>query len=314
MDFKISKLKYAYTLKGIVNITNANKDEEYFLDEKLTIPLIFCSGDKNINHWRKKSNISENDLKMVFGNSESIEHYNKKMEIAENLYIDCNILGLRYKATSSKTEYYIKSINKIVDVAFFDFSGNLLVCVEVYYTNKKTKKDIDKFNLLDIIVYEYDIQKRRCYPISAGTPEKEISRRILLGGAHIQRVSVGQQRDLRRNKYLKKGFKRIDEKIRKKWRCYYEFKEEIESRYSEYERRIKRFKERQEEKCNRECSKVYDAFRERITGNETNIKREEETMFEYEKQIEESENIERQYRRIREIRKEIIRIENEIKE
>ena len=214
MEFKINCLKYAYTAKGLVNIDDADKLESYFLDKELSIPLTYCSGEKNVPYWRKVSNISAEELKRVFGNSESAEHYNKKIELASGLELtDYSYRKLMYKAHSSKTEYYIKEINKIVDVAFFDKDGELLICIEVYYTNKKTQKDIDKFNSLNIIVYEYDIQKRRCYPISAGesySKEHYSNReRIKKSREYIQE----QRKEIKRFKNVPKEYYEIKESI-----------------------------------------------------------------------------------------------------
>ena len=214
MEFKINCLQYAYTTKGLVNIDDADKFESYFLDKELSIPLTYCSGEKNVPYWRKVSNISAEELKRVFGNSESVEHYNKKIELASGLELtDYSYRKLMYKAHSSKTEYYIKEINKIVDVALFDKDGELLICIEVYYTNKKTQKDIDKFNSLNIIVYEYDIQKNRCYPISAGESYQdeyyENRERINKSREYIQE----QRKEIKRFKNVPKEYYEIKESI-----------------------------------------------------------------------------------------------------
>lgn len=262
MDFKISHLEYAYTSKGLVSISYANKEEDYFLDEKLTIPLVFCSGDKNVSYWRKKSNISEEDLKRVFGNSESIEHYNKKIEIANSLILEDKTLGLVYKANHSKVEYYIKEINKIVDVAFFDDNDNLLLCIEVFYTNKKTIEDIYKFNKLNIIVYEYDIQKRGSYPISAGTPQQEVNKRFSDGKRHIHTIKKRIER-------LKKGIERCLIKTSRDWRSYYE------------EEEIYRSKERElEQEIQAEHLRIYERYRERYKGLLNNVRGQEKNIKE----------------------------------
>lgn len=223
--FKIKSLRYAYTKHGIADIRIANKKDEYFLDEQLTIPLVFCSGEKNVDYWRKESNISMLELNRVFGKSESIEHYNKKMEIANNKTFTDDNLGLVFKADYAKTEYYLKDINKIVDIAFFDSSDNILLCIEVFHTNRKTSEDIDKFNQLDIIVYEYDIQKGGCYPISAGNISTEESKSIK---DRLGKGRVFVQRQSRRIMLLEKGAKRTDKKRKKKWRSYYEAKDTAE--------------------------------------------------------------------------------------
>ena len=212
MDFKISCLEYAYTSNGLVNIDSANKSDSYFLDKELSIPLIYCSGEKNIPYWRKVSNISAEDLKRVFGGSESIEHYNKKIEISQNLYIEDSFgfkKWFKYSAHSSKVEYYIKEINKIVDVAFFDEDGEVFIYIEVFYKNKKTQADIDKFNKLNVVVYEYDIQKRRCYPISAGISYKEQYYKDRERIANSRKYIQTQRKEIKKFKAVSKEYYEI---------------------------------------------------------------------------------------------------------
>ena len=282
MEFKISKLQYAYTSDGIASIGIANKEREYFLDEKLTIPLVFCSGEKNVNYWRKKSNISEYDLNRVFGNSESIHHYNKKMEIANSLeFIDMQ-LDIKYKAHSSKVEYHLKSINKIVDVAFFDKDGNVLVCIEVLYTNKKTEEDISKFNQENIIIYEYDIQSETSYVISAGAFKQEPINRIENGREHIQRVTVECESIGKRISELKVGNATLEGLYKSQSKEHSERGRGLFKRVLSYQRRIRRkenrilkFKEDAssirsiEEESNRLAERIR-AVREEIAQIESN--------------------------------------------
>ncbi len=217
MDFKISCLEYAYTSNGLVNIDDANKSDSYFLDKELSIPLIYCSGEKNIPYWRKVSNISAEDLNRVFGGSESIEHYNKKIEISQNLYIEDSFgfkKWVKYSAHSSKVEYYIKEINKIVDVAFFDEDGEVFIYIEVFYKNKKTQADIDKFNKLNVVVYEYDIQKRRCYPISAGISYKEQYYKDRERIANSRKYIQTQRKEIKKFKTVSKEYYKSKQRTR----------------------------------------------------------------------------------------------------
>lgn len=307
--FKIRKLEYAYTSKGVSHISIANKFNEYFLDRDMTIPLVFCSGDKNVNYWRRKSNISRSDMIKVFGNSESIEHYNKKMEIANSLTFFDDELNIKYKAHSAEVEYRLLAINKIVDVAFFDDDGNILICIEVFKTNKKNYSDIDKFNEENIIVYEYDLQKEKSYPISAGVSICEINKRIRRGDKIVQKI-------LKRIKMLKKGYQRVDGKRKDKWRKYYKEVRAIERRVSE----IRKY---EEERRDRIKEGVYNKFRERFRDVYEKISREDKTIQKlHERSDKAGEAIkELRYRisrikgqdiRIREIREEIVRIENEV--
>ena len=85
MDIK--ELKYAYNdNKLIISIDDAKKMVKYYLDNNHLIELIYCKGKIKRPYWRKKINSIEVEdlIKKHFGNSESVEHYNRKMEIVKN--------------------------------------------------------------------------------------------------------------------------------------------------------------------------------------------------------------------------------------
>lgn len=220
VKFDIKQLEYAYTKDGLAYIREANKDSEYFLNKQCTIPLIYCKGEKVVPYWRKKANISKEDLKEVFGSSESIQHYNEKMRLSTLKTFKCWILGFEYHFHSSEVEYRLIEINKTVDVAFFDKDGNIVLCIEVCYTNKKTQEDIDKFNESDIIIYEKRLQKgnksERCYPISAGkinfNGREELRARIKKGYRYIQEFRA--ENYTKRYKELRKEYWEIKEQIK----------------------------------------------------------------------------------------------------
>lgn len=221
INFDIKELEYAYTKDGLISIREANKNKLYFLDNNLTIPLIYCKGSKVVPYWRRKSNISEIDFKRVFGSSESIQHYNEKMRLSTLKSLTCDLLGIEYQFHSSKVEYRLIEINKTVDVAFFDKDGNIVLCVEVYYTNKKTIEDIDKFNKIDVIIYEKRLQKgersESCYPISSGeinfNGRKELRDRIKKGYRYIQKFRG--ENYVKRYKKLRKEYWKIKEGIQR---------------------------------------------------------------------------------------------------
>lgn len=221
IKFDIKQLEYAYTIDGLASIREANKNNSYFLDDNLTIPLVYCRGNKVIPYWRKKSNISEVDLKRVFGSSESIQHYNEKIRLSTLKSFTCKLLGIEYQFHSSKVEYRLIEINKTVDVAFFDKDGNIVLCIEVYYTNKKTTEDIDKFNKINVIIYEKRLQKgergERCYPISAGKVDfdgrEQLRSRIKGGYRYIQEFRAKNY--TKRYKELRKEYWEIKEAIQR---------------------------------------------------------------------------------------------------
>lgn len=237
MEFKLNNLEYAWVGNELRHIASGNKSDKYFLDEDLTIPLVFCKGVKIKSYWRKEPNIDDYVIRDFFGSSESVEHYNKKIELSKSLELQFGkhlIIG-----HSSKVEYRVKSINKIIDLIFLDKNEDILVGIEVLCTNKKTYKDIKKFNEVKFPIYEYNINTGEVYPISSGCTNTEeikvLSRQIR---EIEQSISENKPRLIRGNrilfrqqnriKALEKGIKRLDNKRKEIWRDYYKFKEAAE--------------------------------------------------------------------------------------
>lgn len=162
----LKNLQWAYTKDEVRNINGASKDEKYFLDFNLKIPLIYCKGEINKPYWRKEPNIHDDIIREYFGNSESVEHYNTKMYFT--YYKKLSYKKYVFKADSSKSEYYIKQINKRIDVMFFDVNKEPLLGIEVYKTNKKTIQDINKFEKLNFPIYEYNYNTKKGEFISFG--------------------------------------------------------------------------------------------------------------------------------------------------
>lgn len=162
----LKNLQWAYTENEIRIIYGASKDENYFLDIENKIPLIYCKGEINKPYWRKEANIHDDIIREYFGSSESVEHYNTKMYFT--YYKELNYKKYVFKAESSESEYYIKQINKRIDVMFFDVNKEPLLGIEVYKTNKKTIQDINKFEKLNFPIYEYNYNTKKGEFISFG--------------------------------------------------------------------------------------------------------------------------------------------------
>lgn len=150
----LSNLQWAYTEDEIRNISGASKEESYYLDSKRSIPLVYCQGEINKPYWRKEPNVDDALIRQYFGTSESVEHYNSKMYFNECKQLEFK--GNIIKADSSKVEYRVKNINKIVDVVYFDTNNRPMLGIEIYKTNKKTNKDIILYNQLNFPIYEYN--------------------------------------------------------------------------------------------------------------------------------------------------------------
>lgn len=220
-------LRIAYSKDGIeTHIDSANKQDKYYLDVNKKIPLVFCKGSIVKPYFRTEANISADVLREYLGGSESLEHYNAKMEFwrTKKMLSNNNMIV----AHTSKVEYRIKEINKVVDVAFFDKNGDLLIAIEVLHTNPKKFKDIQKFNQINTPVYEYNINTRTSELISYGyfnkhkqEEQQRDSKRIVKGKEHIQ----GLKEDIQR---LKEHIQQLNKEVRKDDYYYEEEKSEIE--------------------------------------------------------------------------------------
>jgi len=153
----MNNLKYNYALDQFNNciaIDDAIKGNEYFLG-KTDIPLIVRDGEVNQKHFSLKSK-SDSLLKSYL--NESPEHYNEKYKILKQGYFDFE--GIRITPKKIEIEYRFKETNQVCDVVFFDENDDLMCIIEIFVTNRKEKKDIDKFKKLNINVYEYNYNNR----------------------------------------------------------------------------------------------------------------------------------------------------------
>lgn len=153
----MNNLKYNYALDQFNNciaIDDAIKGNEYFLG-KTDIPLIVRDGEFNQKHFSLKSK-SDSLLKSYV--NESPEHYNEKYKILKQGYFDFE--GMRITPKKIEIEYRFKETNQVCDVVFFDENDDLMCIIEIFVTNRKEKKDIDKFKKLNINVYEYNYNNR----------------------------------------------------------------------------------------------------------------------------------------------------------
>ena len=319
MHFKLNRLEFAYDDIGLISINNAEKGVKYYLDKERTIELVYCKGEKVSHYWRKVSNIPLDILRKVFGKSESIEHYNAKMQLSRQLTLFDEEYNCEFKFKRSETEYALKDINKIVDVAYFNEDDDLIVCLEVYHTNKKTTEDIKKFNQLEnTFVYEYDINTKKQYLLSAGLGRKERIRNI---GSRIDQARTHTTRIRQRIESNRNESERLEARIQeenRKWRSYFKeerkFKEELQQdaqrtadeEQKELENEIKQLTERMEGADDKfeKALERWGRKREEEDYNERRISEELECA-ELEKQIESAESeIVSGRNRIDELRKE----------
>jgi len=169
----MNNLKYNYALDQFNNciaIDDAIKGNEYFLG-KTDIPLIVRDGEFNQKHFSLKSK-SDSLLKSYV--NESPEHYNEKYKILKQGYFDFE--GMRITPKKIEIEYRFKETNQVCDVVFFDENDDLMCIIEIFVTNRKEKKDIDKFKKLNINVYEYNYNNRETELINWSLASERIKR------------------------------------------------------------------------------------------------------------------------------------------
>tara|TARA_R110000803_G_C11923065_1_gene314574 strand:+ start:44 stop:1036 length:993 start_codon:yes stop_codon:yes gene_type:complete len=261
---ELNKLQWSYIgFDEIRNIKGANKTEKYFLDKNLTIPLVFCSGNDYVDYWRKRPNMDQGIINGFFGCSESIEHYNKKIEFFIKKELD--LKSYKFVAHSSQVEYRLKEINKIIDVVFFDNENNPLVGIEIFNTNKKTDSDIKKFENINFPIYEYNIKTRKCYPISCGCLESD---EVKLFKEKILKTNNEISRDKIR---LEKGREHVQEQTK---RYGFDSSESIEREIKDIKNTIENTIEKIKSNRTRtnECKPFFSRLDKEITQVESQIR------------------------------------------
>lgn len=150
----MSELKYYYLFdkNGVLtHIDKAIKGETYYYEHS-KIEFIVRDGDINRKHFALKNTIN---FLSFGGGGESIEHYNAKMKIANELTYFDDIFDTDiyfHKVISEK-----KINNKIPDLSCYDENDNLVMAIEIFYSNKKTEIDILELKKLGIPIVEIDI-------------------------------------------------------------------------------------------------------------------------------------------------------------
>jgi hypothetical protein len=143
----------------IVHFTKAIKGNQYRKYPNAPLDYIFRAGDKNIHHFSLKSEgfnpfagISNNSTK-----EESAEHYNAKMEIADNKKYFDTIFNQWIEFDNVVTEFW-HDIKKRPDLSCYDSKNNLVCCIEICWSNAKTEIDIVKLKNLKVPIIEIHLK------------------------------------------------------------------------------------------------------------------------------------------------------------
>ena len=153
------KYEYFYDSdKVLTHIDDAFRPNIYTSVEG--VEFIVRHGEKNIKHYAVKERVSA--LSYGFdGGGESPEHYNAKMKIVKELKYYDSILKQEVHFAKVVPE---KKINeKIPDLSCYDDKDELVMLIEIKYSNEKSEEDIEKLSVNKVPTVEIDIKNdNRC--------------------------------------------------------------------------------------------------------------------------------------------------------
>mgnify|MGYP003640315989 FL=1 len=148
------KYEYFYDSdKVLTHIDDAFKPNIYTSIEG--IEFIVRDGDVNIKHYAVKDTLKSLGFGFT-GGGESPEHYNAKMKIVKELKYYDDVFNQEIHFAKVVPE---KGINdKIPDLSCYDKEDNLVMLIEIKYTNEKSEEDIKKLAINKIPLIEIDIK------------------------------------------------------------------------------------------------------------------------------------------------------------
>lgn len=153
------KYEYFYdSEKVLTHIDDAFRPNIYTSTEG--VEFIVRDGEKNIKHYAVKERVSA--LSYGFdGGGESPEHYNAKMKIVKELKYYDSILKQEVHFAKVVPE---KGMNgKIPDLSCYDDKDELVMLIEIKYSNEKSEEDIEKLSVNKVPTVEIDIKNdNRC--------------------------------------------------------------------------------------------------------------------------------------------------------
>ena len=150
------KYNYAYDKNGVVmSADECEKNEMYFADYDLTVKLVKAEGEQR-QYLRLANNNVFSDIGGGNSQGESEEHFNAKMKIVKDGgYYDSEFEKF---ITSYKLIPEFKQGNKKPDISCYDENDNLIMCIEIFCTHKKSEQDIEELRKLNVPVIEIDIK------------------------------------------------------------------------------------------------------------------------------------------------------------
>lgn len=147
----MSEIKYEYLyneFNELIHNTNAIRGAEYRMYKDFPLDYTFKQGEQR--EFFTLKNGSETG-------GESPEHYNAKMKIVkEKKYFDT--IFKQWIEFDNVVEEIYQIGNKKPDLSCYDQKGNLVMCIEIFFTHRKSEEDIEQLKKIKVPIVEINIK------------------------------------------------------------------------------------------------------------------------------------------------------------
>lgn len=310
--------KYPYAFRKsdgkLILIDEAVDEEEYFVKSQISNDTFEAILVKESNRARRYFRFKTKPEKSVF-----LKHFPRDTTRHDSFVHDIVVNKGFFDTIFNKELKFHKAVPekwqdvKRPDISFYDENDNLVLCLEVFNTNKKTKEDIDELKKIGVPVTEININeinkngKFRCKHIVLPTLLEANRQRTRNIEIEINRAEE-QNRNLKREyeRYSTETTKNEEFRIAK-------IKKEIHKKEVEYEEWIERTIKRRIPEIHRVKQKIqsssvrlkelsaqnridYDEIKRRIRYFRDGIRKLKKTEIEFKKYKNEIERIEMEIR------------------
>jgi hypothetical protein len=147
----MSEIKYEYLynqFNELIHNTNAIRGADYRMYKDFPLDYTFKQGDQR--EFFTLKNGSETG-------GESPEHYNAKMKIVkEKKYFDT--IFKQWIEFDNVIEEIYQIGNKKPDLSCYDDKGELVMCIEIFFTHRKSDEDIEQLKKIQVPIVEINIK------------------------------------------------------------------------------------------------------------------------------------------------------------
>lgn len=147
----MSEIKYEYLyneFNELIHKTNAIRGADYRMYKDFPLDYTFKQGDQR--EFFTLKNGSENG-------GESPEHYNAKMKIVkEKKYFDT--IFKQWIEFDNVVEEIYQIGNKKPDLSCYNDKGELVMCIEIFFTHRKSEEDIEQLKKIKVPIVEINIK------------------------------------------------------------------------------------------------------------------------------------------------------------